>query len=471
MKLRSNVLYWLLSISAVFVAVFATFTFFAFKERHENEYWVLYTHEVIEKSSDLLSNLKDAETGQRGFLLTGKAEYLSDYYTALAVLPSNLKELETLTANDPNEKNNVSRIKRFIDEKLGELDTTIRFVEIGEKEQALQVVYTGAGKVYMDNLRKIISQILAKENELLIKRNAQLDKSEHTFDTFSFFGLAFILVSIGMTFLVVKRREDEVAYFFNDIIRENQKLKTIIENQTVEIKDSSQKLILLDKEKTKFLGIAAHDLKSPLGTLKGLISLLDLSKMNNMEQEVLGMVNQTVARMNQLISDLLDVNRIEDGSQKPIIEEIDASQLLSKMIANFQVSADEKNISLIFDNRLNNPIFHTDRGHLTRIVENLVSNALKYTELGKKVVVTVTKTLGGYIRIEVKDEGQGIAPEELPLLFEKFQKLSARPTGGENSTGLGLSIVKELVDLLGGTITCQSQLGVGSVFIVTLKDS
>ncbi len=431
----------------------------------------MHTYEVIERTTELLSSLKDAETGQRGYLLTGKAEYLASYYYAISVLPSQLKSLESLTEKDVFEKGNVGRLKRFINEKLAELDTTIQSFDAGEHEKALAIVRSGSGKTYMDNLRKIIGSILSKENELLIERNARLDKSEHTFDTFSFFGLGFILVSIGMIFLVAKKRDEEAQYWIDTFATDNQTKRMEVEKQSQELKEASQKLLALDKEKTKFLGIAAHDLKSPLGTLKGLISLLDPSKMNNMEQEVLGMVNQTVARMNQLITDLLDVNRIEDGSQKPIIEEIDASQLLSKILANFQISAGEKNISLVFDNRLNDPTFHTDRGHLTRIVENLVSNALKYTELGKSVYVRVSKTMGGNLRIEVKDEGQGISPEELPLLFEKFQKLSARPTGGEDSTGLGLSIVKELIDLLDGTITCQSEVGVGTTFVVTLKDT
>jgi signal transduction histidine kinase len=108
----------------------------------------------------------------------------------------------------------------------------------------------------------------------------------------------------------------------------------------------------------------------------------------------------------------------------------------------------------------------TDRGAVSQIVENLLSNAIKFSYFDKKIGVKILKTVEG-MQIRIQDEGQGIHSNEMNLLYHRFQRLSALPTAGEPSTGLGLSIVKEMVDLLKGTIDCESEVNVGTTFIVT----
>jgi len=231
----------------------------------------------------------------------------------------------------------------------------------------------------------------------------------------------------------------------------------------------NQNLIKVNEEKNNFLGIASHDLKNPLHSILGIASLLKLDSANftKNQHEYLTMIFDSINKMNELIDQLLDVSRIEQGKAIAQKKEEELVSLVSKTVDSFQIQAASKNIQLLFDDHPSSLSAFTDSTVLNQILENLVSNALKFSSQNKKVTIHLRATHDRAI-IDVSDEGPGIKPEEFPKLFGKFQRLSAKPTAGENSTGLGLSIVKELVQALDGKISCQSRVGVGTTFTVNL---
>jgi len=132
----------------------------------------------------------------------------------------------------------------------------------------------------------------------------------------------------------------------------------------------------------------------------------------------------------------------------------------------------KKNISIDtdFTDDFNEIQITGDGDSVYQVLENLISNAIKYSYPDSKVLISLYKT-DGKINIEIKDEGQGIKPEEIPKLFGKFSKLSSRPTAGESSNGLGLWIVKRLTELMNGKISCESEAGKGSVFKLEFNES
>jgi signal transduction histidine kinase len=171
--------------------------------------------------------------------------------------------------------------------------------------------------------------------------------------------------------------------------------------------------------------------------------------------------------MSALVNNLLDIGRIELGRNEINPERVELGVLLKQHIKIFEEQAERKKITIILEDNAPAVTLTTDPKVLTRIMENLISNAIKFSPHEKQILIRVIHNAAN-IKVEVKDQGPGIAKEELPDLFKKYQRLSAKPTGGESSTGLGLSIVKELVSYLDGKISVESDRNAGATFILEL---
>jgi len=230
-----------------------------------------------------------------------------------------------------------------------------------------------------------------------------------------------------------------------------------------------QELSRLNEEKNEFMGIVAHDLRSPLASIQGFAELLaDDAPMEPEEaQDSAHRILDTAKRMAEMVQDLLDANRIERGEMRMTPEPCDMGALTRSVVQAYEARASTKHQSLHLEAD-DAPIEAlADRNTLVQVLENLVSNALKYSPPGKSVFVRLKKVVEA-VRFEVQDEGPGLSAEDQKKLFGKFARLSAKPTGGEHATGLGLSIVKRMVEAMGGQVFCESEFGKGATFIVEL---
>ncbi|HMG89683.1 MAG TPA: CHASE3 domain-containing protein [Chryseolinea sp.] len=234
--------------------------------------------------------------------------------------------------------------------------------------------------------------------------------------------------------------------------------------------ETNERLIHLNDEKNHFLGVTIHDLKSPLNRVIGLIDLVyqqGTDKFNPKQREFFQLIREACINMQTLVVNLLDLNRIEQGFNTVNAESVELSPFLERIVQMFQGHAMKKGITLSLEHHQSEKLVRTDPLLLSRILENLISNAIKFSPPNKQVWVRAIHSETN-VKIEVQDQGLGISAAEQPLLFKKFQRLSNRPTGGENSTGLGLSIVMELVTALKGMISVESDGKNGSKFIVEL---
>jgi len=235
----------------------------------------------------------------------------------------------------------------------------------------------------------------------------------------------------------------------------------------------NQDLIKLDQEKNEFLGIVAHDLKNPLNAIQGSAGFIKEALEELSKQEILElmeMVEQASRQMYYLVSNLLDVNAIESGKMNLNISSVDLLPILQASIAHYKSHAKAKQISLNLHLSDQKYLVLTDQNMIYQILDNLVSNAIKYSPINKKIDIYLFKELQ-MIRCEIQDEGPGLSESDQEKLFGKFTRLAPKPTANEHCNGLGLFIVKKLVEMMQGKVWCESELGNGCKFIVTFPDA
>jgi signal transduction histidine kinase len=292
-----------------------------------------------------------------------------------------------------------------------------------------------------------------KENERLLLQAALDQQKFHNQIMMFMVGFLLLLAVAAAILFVIKRKANRQLQATNElIVRQNERLSE------------------LNHEKNSLISIVSHDLSTPFASI-GMWQQLLQNEQDNLspsQKKALDRIGQATRYGENLIRHILDVEKAQTNQQKMQLENLDLRIFAETVIDEFEPAADKKDIRL----HLNCPdralYFLSDRQLLGRMLENLLSNAIKYTSTGKNVWISVSEEKDA-ISIKVRDEGVGIQPEELPHLFAKYSKISSRPTAGESSTGLGLSIVKRICEELNGQISCESAPGVGSVFTVVLK--
>lgn len=242
----------------------------------------------------------------------------------------------------------------------------------------------------------------------------------------------------------------------------------------------------IDRMKSDFISIVSHELRAPLANIKNAVSIVEIAgEVNEDQQEFLSMAMEDIDRLSRLISQLLDISRIESGRMELDFESINVGSVAAASITSLERRADEKNIAII--NKIPDDLPHlsADKDRLTQIFTILIDNALKFTDGGGKITVDAKYTPGGQVsagttvaikslnsldvmEISVSDTGIGIAPKDLDKVFNRFQQLSSSSTRKEGGTGLGLAIAKEIIGKHHGKIWVESQVGEGSTFTFIL---
>jgi two-component system sensor histidine kinase/response regulator len=223
----------------------------------------------------------------------------------------------------------------------------------------------------------------------------------------------------------------------------------------------------LDRLRMDFVAMVSHELRSPLASVTQQLMALEQIEKIDRGRDMLHGALDTLEELRQLVEDLLDVSRIEAGRMVEEKVSTDMGRLISESVGFYSTKADQCGVSLSLDLPGEKVRALVDPKCIRRVLDNLIDNAIKYSSEGGRVSVKGCCS-GTMVEIHVEDDGIGIAPENLPLVFERFYRVRGRKKKGVSGSGLGLSIVRGIVEAHGGNVEVQSEVGKGSRFKVIL---
>ncbi|MES2380803.1 MAG: tetratricopeptide repeat-containing sensor histidine kinase [Bacteroidota bacterium] len=299
-------------------------------------------------------------------------------------------------------------------------------------------------------------QTLAKESEnqlLTVQNNLLQQRSINN----AYLAVALFVVLAISTFLAIS-------------LNKTRKAKQLLHTKSEEITSKNEQLEHLVQENQGLIGILAHDLRSPFSKIIGLRNLVAHEDDEHEKETYLNYIEKISREGLRLIQDTIDLSRISNPKmygQSHKMEYFNAKETVRDMVNGFKAIANEKSIEISLKEGDGDYNIYSSKEYFSRIIDNLLSNAIKFSPDKSKITFS-TAIENDKALFKIKDQGPGLSDDDKEKLFLRFQKLSARPTASESSTGLGLFIVKQLADLINGDITVNSIQGQGAEFVLTL---
>ncbi|EKF60382.1 two component sensor kinase [Agrobacterium albertimagni AOL15] len=476
---RSTLLFLLIGTAILVGIILATF---GLVERTQTTFeYILQERNIRRMSADLMQKLTDAETGQRGFVITRNELFLQPYESAVGEIREEVDRLAAAVADRPIKAAQMDRLRDRIRGKLAEMGQAINLVRSGEQAQAVELIQSDVGRELMDDIRSMLDQFKSLSDANVERgTEAQISATEQLQWITVGGGIAIIAV-MGGAILVVAQHVRALAASRREVEVLNQGLEARVEERTEDLMQANQEI-------QRFAYIVTHDLRAPLVNIMGFTSELDASlkslqayvlndgKPVSEEEirearlaasedlpEAIGFIRSSTKKMDGLINAILKISRDGRRQLKPEIVEL---QPMLETITNsvyHQISESDGSIDLdIKATRLN-----TDRLSVEQILGNLFDNAIKYKHPQRPLTLAVRTAPEGrhMVRIEVEDNGRGIAEQDHERIFELFRRSGQQDKSGE---GIGLAHVRSLARNLGGEITVRSRLGEGSTFVLRL---
>jgi signal transduction histidine kinase len=437
---------------------------------------VLQSRALRSVANQELELLLNAETGQRGYLLTGQSDYLEPYSRARDRAGLVLAELEDLSRKDASTRARLAELRLVTEAKQEELDNTIALYKQGRRFEAFSLVRTNRGKALMDRARGILAGISGAADASLSRNVEALNRNSRWLRTLTVVGGLLIVVFSWCAIVLMLRS-----------IRDAVRARTAVENlnATLEerVSERTADLTRANEEIQRFAYIVSHDLRSPLVNIMGFTSELEIGAgrlQSYLETgdpalqsgaveaatrdlpEAVKFIRSATAKMDRLINAILKLSR--EGRRELVPEPVDLGKVFETIVQSLQhqISATKTEV----DVPATLPVLRSDRLALEQVFGNLMDNAIKYLQPGRPGrLQIVAEESRARVTISIRDNGRGIAENDLERIFELFRRAGRQDQPGE---GIGLAHVRALIRRLGGDVAVTSLLGEGSVFRVVL---
>ncbi len=441
-----------------------------------------HTSNVLTGLSELRADLLRAESGQRGFLLTGDVAYRQDVSAVSERIPRTLAELATLTAEDPEALGIIRRLDELARAKLNELSSTLELAEAGRRDEAMQIVASDRGLAIMNEFIELSMAMSTAEWDDVLALLARADWLRNAVLGVNIAGGVVIAVLATAAVLLIRRQTRELVAAHLALENVNQALEERVAERTADLREANEEI-------QRFAYIVSHDLRSPLVNVMGFTSELEAvrdklfpetvaeaanggpaaeaapdaarTELRQDFDEALKFITVSIAKMDRLIHAVLELSRA--GRREFRQQNVDLHELVKTIAADVQHRVQDNDVELQIG-RL--PRVVSDRLALEQIFSNLLDNALKYLRAGVPGRIEISAQDGlTRVSVRVSDNGRGIDPKGRERIFDLVRRAGAQDRPGE---GIGLAHVRTLVRRLGGSITVEGTPGVGSTFIVTI---
>lgn len=449
--------------------------FFAYRTSSEHVARVaatMSTEDLIRQLDELLSTAQDAETGQRGYLLTGDPRYLAPFDRAIANLPARLAAVHSLAPSQGISATDLAKLDRAIKKKIGELQLTINLRRRGNTLAAMALVNSNEGERYMMQIRALVSQFKEQQSRTLGSMMERQQKSQLELEIVLVTGvlIGFLLVYTAYRLNRAYVRERDFVELeiraMNESLDVRVKGRTAeLEARTRELEERTSELQRSNADLTQFAYIASHDLQEPLrmvGSYMGLLARRYGHSLDETAQHYISFAVDGANRMRALIDDLLVYSRA--GLQTLEKTSLSSQEIVRVALENLALQITESSAIVHYENL---PLVEADRTKLIQVMQNLIGNALKFhrEDVRPEVSITAERADGEWL-FAVADNGIGFEAEYGHRIFQVFQRLHG--SGKYPGTGIGLAICKRIIEHHGGRLWATSELGAGSTFYFTL---
>lgn len=452
--------------STILVSLNALF-YWNFIKQKETSDRVNHSQQTLQKLESVLSSLKDAETGQRGYLLTAQESYLEPYTTAIGRIDRDIAQLKRLTATNRSQQQQLASLEPLIRSKLAELKQTIDLKKNQSSAAAKQLVLTNQGKELMDRIRATIQQLQEQEQEQLRDWLKEKELDAHSGQWTFFLGVIFTLFAFYLVYRTVQQETSDRKQAEASFRQLNEQLEAKVQERTSELNETNANLLHSNRELEQFAYVASHDLQEPLRAVNSYAQLIVRKYQGNLDAKAdkyLGYIMDGATRMQQLIDDLLSFSRV--GTQGKPLKPTDGEAVLSQVLDNLQIAIAQSHAVVTHDPL---PTIMGDEIQLIQLLQNLISNAIKFRrEEPPKVHVSAEHRENEWI-FSVRDNGIGMEPEYFDRIFMIFQRLHSRSE--YPGTGIGLAVCKKIVERHRGRIWLESTPGVGTSFYFTIPQT